>query len=83
MRVAVARKVGKRCRFVRADGTLGPPRSCLRTSYLPARGGATWTLTLHHRLAPGTYIAWVRAIDEADNVERTARNRNRVAFRIR
>jgi hypothetical protein len=87
--VALGRAFGKRCRFLRADGRFGPLVSCLRTSYLPAHvdsskaGRATWTLRVGHRLRPGKWVAWVRAVDKAGNTERKARARNLLRFSVR
>jgi hypothetical protein len=83
VKVAVGRAVGRRCRYVRANGSFGPVVSCLRTTYLPARGTTAWNFTFRHRLPPGRYVAWVRGIDAAGNVERKARKRNLTRFRVR
>jgi hypothetical protein len=83
VRVAIGRAVGKRCRYARANGSFGPVVSCLRTKYLPARGTTSWRFTFRHRLPPGRYVAWVRGIDAAGNVERKARKRNLTRFRVR
>jgi hypothetical protein len=83
VRVAIARKFGNACRFLRASGHFGPKVSCLRTTYLSARGRGTWKATLRHRLPAGKYIAWARGIDAFGNVEPKAFKRNLVRFRIR
>lgn len=83
VRVAIARKSGKRCRFLHANGHFGRRVSCLRTTYLSASGKGTWRATLHHRLPAGKYIAWARGIDGSGNVERKAFKRNLLRFRIR
>ena len=81
VRVSVSRKVGKLCRFLRADGTFSSVRDCDATPYLNAHGTKTWTLKLR-RLPPGRYAVWARGIDVAGNVERKARTRNVTSFRI-
>jgi hypothetical protein len=82
--VAVGRAVAHgRCRFLRADGRLGPAVSCLRTSYVVARGTRSWRLTLAGRLPAGSYVAWVRGTDVANNVEGRRRAVNLRRFRIR
>ncbi len=83
MRVAIARKHGKRCRFARPSGRFGPPRSCLRTSYLSARARRAFRLTYRPPLPRGRYLAWARGIDRAGNVERKARLGNAKRFRVR
>jgi hypothetical protein len=81
--VAVARRTGGGCRFLRPGGALGPKTSCARTRYLTAGGTSTWRLRVHHRLPAGSYVAWVRAVDAAGNVERKQRSRNATHLRVR
>lgn len=81
VRVSVARHVGKRCRFLRADHTFSKARSCKKTSYVDAKGRARWSLKLP-RLPYGRYTIWTRSIDTAGNVERKARGRNLRLVRI-
>ena len=42
MRVSVARHIGKRCRFLRADRTFSNARSCNQLSYVDAKGTSRW-----------------------------------------
>jgi hypothetical protein len=72
---AVAKKSGRRCRHLGSDGRLGPRASCHRTRYR--------TSSRLPRLPRGRYVAWSRAVDRAGNVERKARGRNLVRFRVR
>ena len=81
--VSVARLAGRRCRFLRADGTFGPARSCLRTAYLEVRGTTRWRIRLGRRLPRGAYKVWSRGVDTAGNVERKARTRNFRVLRVR
>ena len=85
--VAVARLERGRCRFLRANGRLGPRVACSRPSALTARGTTRWALALPRRLPRGTYVARVRGRDRAGNVERavrtTGRNRNDLRFAVR
>jgi len=81
--VALGRRVGKQCRFARANGKLGPKVSCKRTSYLPAKGTSTWTFLFKHRLPAGRYLAWIRGVDSAGNRERKDKKRNLVTFTIK
>ena len=76
VRVAVARKTGRLCRFLQPSGRWGARRNCLRTQYLTARGTSNWTFNRTIRLAPGRYSVWSRAVDTARNVERKAKTRN-------
>jgi hypothetical protein len=63
--VAVSRRSGKRCRFLSARGRLGARRSCAKPPFLSATGTRTWSLRLPARLAHGTYLVRVRAVDAA------------------
>jgi hypothetical protein len=83
VRVAVARKTGSRCRFLQASGRFGSPRSCLRTTYLRARGTRRWSLTTRARLPRGSYLVWSRAIDSAGTIERKAARRNLLRRSVR
>lgn len=71
-----------RCRFYLRGGGFGAPRSCLRTTYVGARGTARWRFTVR-RLAPGRYKAWIRAVDASGNRERKRRSGNLVRFTVR
>jgi hypothetical protein len=79
--VALARRTGKGCRFARADGRFGPRTGCVPTRYLPARGTASWRFRFAHRLPNGSYVAWVRALDAAGNVEVPRRYTTRLRVR--
>jgi hypothetical protein len=77
--VAVARQEGRRCRFLRAQGTLSARSSCRALAFVGARGGSRWRAARHARLRPGRYLVWSRARDAAGNTELPGR-RNAVAF---
>ena len=83
VRVAIARKTGKLCRFAKADGSFGPKISCLRTSYLSAKGTSRFRFTYRHHLPKGKYLAWARGIDSVGNIERKARLSNAKHFTVR
>ena len=83
VKVSVARKVGKRCRFLRADRTFSRPRSCLRTSYLNAKGTRRWSFRRGVRLRKGKYLIWSRAVNRRGAVERKAKPRNMARARRR
>jgi predicted outer membrane repeat protein len=82
VRVSVARHVGKRCRFLQANGTFSKARDCKRSSYVDARGTTSWTLKLP-ALPHGRYTVWARGIDAAGNVERKDRGRNLLVLALR
>ncbi len=82
--VAVGRVVsGGRCRWLQANGRFSAPRSCLRTSYVAAKGRETWSLERRLALPKGRYVLWSRAVNAAGAVERKARTRNLIARRVR
>jgi hypothetical protein len=81
--VSIGLHVRGGCRFLQADNLLGPRRSCLRTTYLRAKGSTRWSFTSKARLRRGRYQLWIRAIDGRGNVERKARGRNHGARRVR
>jgi hypothetical protein len=69
VRVAVVRKAGKRCRFLKGRKGFSAPRSCSRRIYLTAHGTSKWTLTYKGRLAKGAYRTYVRASDVSKNIQ--------------
>ncbi len=79
--VALARRVGSGCRFVRRDGTFSPRRRCTRPTFLPARGTAAWRFA-SRPLKPGRYVLRIRAVDGAGNREAAARRRT-ISVRVR
>ena len=89
VQVSVARKSGRRCRFMSSRGRLGKSRSCSRAVWVRARlgrqraGKVPWTLRKSARLPRGVYELRVRAIDKTGTVERTSRRQGRKTIRIR
>ena len=83
MGVAIGRKTGKQCRFLRAGGSFGPKRSCLRTEYLRARGTKSWRLDTKARLPRGSYVVWSRAVNSAGTIERKAEARNLLLTKVK
>lgn len=74
--VAIGRKVGKRCRWLKANGRFSAARSCLRVGYVRARGTKSFRYDRRLRLPRGSYLLWSRATDARGNVERKASRRN-------
>ena len=81
--VSVGRAIGRRCRFLKADGKFGPTTSCRRTFYLRAKGTTRWTFTKQARLPRGKYKVYVRGIDAAANYERKLRRGNFLRLRVK
>jgi hypothetical protein len=82
--LALGRVVGRRCRFLRGDGRFGRLVSCSRPQFTRrARGTSRWTFSRGGRYARGRYLAIVRAVDRAGNVELAASVRNRRRFNVR
>jgi hypothetical protein len=67
--VAVARQVGRKCRFLKANGTFGKRRSCGRPTFIKANGTRRWSYRLNLRLPRGKYLGFSRATDSAGTVE--------------
>jgi hypothetical protein len=70
--VAIERKAGKRCQHLLQNGRLGAASACSHV-WLPAKGKATWSLRLRHKLPHGKYVVSTRAVDSAGNVESRSR----------
>ncbi len=73
VRVAVARIVDGRCRFLRASGRLAAARACSRPVALAAKGTTRWSYTRATRLARGTYSIYAWATDSAARSQARAR----------
>jgi pseudomonalisin len=80
VRVAVMRKAGKRCRFLRGRKGFSPARSCSRRLYVTAHGTTKWRLTYRGRVPKGSYRAYVRGSDADGNIQLTVTARR---FRVR
>jgi hypothetical protein len=84
VQVALARRAGKRCRFLNGRGHFGRPTGCSRRRvYLSARGAGRWRFARRGHFRRGTYRAFVRAIDAAGNLELRRRRDNALTFRVR
>ena len=73
----------RQCRDLMANGKFSKPRSCLRTTYLPASGTTNWHFNFVAHFPPGRYQLWVRGIDPSHNIERKKLGRNFLHVRIR
>jgi hypothetical protein len=71
--VAIERKAGKRCQHLLRNGRLGSASACSHV-WLPAKGKASWSFHLAHKLPRGKYLVSTRAVDSAGNVERRGRH---------
>lgn len=81
--VTVARRVARRCRFLAANDRFGPIVPCRRPRFLRAQGTTRWRFVRLVPVARGLYVAYVRAIDAAGNVEVVYTRRNHRALRVR
>jgi hypothetical protein len=75
------------CRYLHANGRLGPRTGCRRPTYVTAKGTSRWSLRIAGPLPRGAYVVRSRAIDATGNVERKTRQsgkrRNSVTLRLR
>jgi hypothetical protein len=83
VRVAVARRVGKRCRFLEGTKGFSRPRSCSKRTFMAAKGTTHWRYAFRGHLAKGRYRAYVRGTDAAGNVPRKLPRTAIRAFRVR
>ena len=67
--LAIARKTGRKCRFVTRSGALTRKRACSRAVFLAAKGTTSWSLSTKRKLPRGTYTIRVRARDAAGNLQ--------------
>lgn len=82
--VAVARRIGTRCRYLNRRGVFGNTRPCNRPVFLTARtSGTQWMIGRKAPFVPGRYLVMSRAIDGAGNREsRTLNAINTVSFTV-
>jgi hypothetical protein len=83
VRVAVARRAGKRCRFLQGKQGFTKPRNCAKRIFMAAKGTTHWRFAFRGHLAEGRYRAYVRGTDSAGNVARKLPKTAIRAFRVR
>jgi hypothetical protein len=88
--VSIAKRAGRKCRFLERDGTLSRRRSCRRPTKLRAKGKyslkkhrLTWRYHTGAKLPKGRYVVIALAVDQSGNAERRVSHRNRKTFRVR
>ena len=81
IRIAVAKRSGPGCRWLRPDRTFGRRHSCFTaTTIFRATGTGRWRFTRRLRLGRGRYRVVIRAVDRAGNYQRPLLRRS---FRVR
>jgi len=65
--VAIARKVGKRCRFLSLSGRFSGKRSCRKPIFIAATGTERWKFSRKAKLPRGRYLVLARATDGGGN----------------
>lgn len=82
--VAVARRIGTRCRYLNRRGVFGNARACNRPVFLKANhSGTNWLIGRKAPFVPGRYLVMSRAVDGAGNREsRTLNTINTVSFTV-
>jgi hypothetical protein len=83
VRVAVARRAGTRCRFLKGKRGFTRARSCSKRIFLAAKGTTHWRFGFRGHLAKGRYSAYVRGTDAAGNAPRKLPRAAIRAFRVR
>jgi|tagenome__1003787_1003787.scaffolds.fasta_scaffold20955252_2 sugar lactone lactonase YvrE len=82
VRVAVARKIGSKCRWLHSSGRLGRSASCAQPAFMRAKGTTRWVLRAKVR-GRGTWVVLSRA-EQTGGVKETLTSRqNTVTFRIK
>jgi hypothetical protein len=89
--LAISRRVGKQCQWLRPNGRFSSKRSCRRKVYVSAKGTSKWTYRLRTTMRPGIYAVVARAFDSVGNIERPVRgsrkrakhNHNHYLFKVR
>jgi hypothetical protein len=82
VRVAVARKVGGKCRWLHSSGRLGGAGSCSKPAFMRAKGTTRWTLKAKIR-GRGTWVVLSRAEQNGGLRETLTSRKNTVTFRIK
>jgi uncharacterized repeat protein (TIGR01451 family) len=89
VRLAIALRVGGKCRFLKKSGGLTSARDCADRVYFSARlgvvrgGKVPWTFRKRHLDLPtGSYVAFAFGTDSQNNKESKVRRFNRKFFRI-
>ncbi|MFL5781901.1 MAG: FG-GAP and VCBS repeat-containing protein, partial [Thermoleophilaceae bacterium] len=87
--VALARRGHGACRWLTPSRDFSKPRGCGRPTFFTARGTyshrtkrLTWSFHTSAKLAPGSYVAMARAVDQSGNVETHFTRRNRKEFKV-
>jgi hypothetical protein len=73
VQVAVTVRVENGCRFLGADGELGPVSDCAHPYALIASGGTRWSLEVEADRLPQDAEAAIWALDRAGNVSSVRR----------
>jgi hypothetical protein len=88
--VAISKREGRRCRFVKANGRLSQPRKCgqpikLRTKakYDKRTRKVSWSLKKALKVPRGRYRLRVTAADQSGNLERRTSRKNSRSFSVR
>jgi hypothetical protein len=81
--VSIARIVGGKCRFMKANGKFGGNQNCRRATLLRATGTKRWAFRAKRQIPAGTYRIVARAYDRSANKEKPNRSRNTVILHVR
>jgi hypothetical protein len=89
--ISIARREGRKCRFLQRDNRFSKRRSCSKPIRLRARGKYSlkrlkleWSFVAKRvKLGRGTYVARAYGADQSGNVESRRTRRNTKEFRVR
>jgi sugar lactone lactonase YvrE len=82
VRVAVARKVGSKCRWLHSSGRLSGSSSCAKPRFMRAKGSTRWTLRAKLR-GRGIWVVLSRAEQNGGLKETLTSRQNTVTFRVK
>jgi len=82
VRVAVGRKSGGRCRWLRSNGRLSGATSCSKPRFITARGRDRWSLKVRVR-GRGRWVVMSRATQNGGTVETASSSKNTESFSVR
>jgi hypothetical protein len=88
--ISLAKREGRKCRFLQSNNRLGKRRSCSKPVRLRTKGKYSlkrlkleWSYKAKLGLPRGTYLVRAFGADQSGNVERRVTKRNSKTFRVR
>lgn len=89
VQIALVKIAGSKCTSLQSSGKFTSSKSgdggCLPTTWIDAKGTATWSFALRKRLKKGSYALFSRAVgpDDVGETEFSSANGNRANFKVK